>query len=303
MQKTSERGRELIKQFEGKRNIAYRDVAGIWTIGYGHTGPEIAKGMKITDARADALLELDLARFEQGVSRLVGPCDQAYFDALVSLAYNIGLKSFAGSSVLRWHKRGDEEKAAQSFALWCKARVGGKLTVVPGLVRRRAAEASMYREGDFANVTQARPIAMAPLTEKQVELGLEAIPESALVPEKPGSLPDLATSGRIIRPTIGAPAAGGLAYTAIEAVNGNADQAAQVDAVQGQLQHADTVGQAVDPGVVAAKLEQAKEVAVQHHDLIAGLDWKLVAIVLAAIVFGVFIHAIYAGYTARTGDR
>lgn len=64
--------------------------------------------------------------------------------ALVSLAYNIGVDALAGSTVLRRHNAGDREGAAHAFAMWNKARVNGRLRVLPGLVKRRAAEAALY---------------------------------------------------------------------------------------------------------------------------------------------------------------
>jgi lysozyme len=303
-QTTSQRGRDLITQFEGLRLVAYRDVAGIWTIGYGHTGPDVVPGLRITKARALELLAQDLRRFERGVTQVVGQADQEHFDALVSLAYNIGLANFAKSSVVRWHNRGDEAKAANSFGLWVKARVKGKLTVVSGLVRRRAAEASMYREGDFADVHADKPIAMAQLSTAQIAAGVESPPESALKPETPGGLIDMAKSGRVVRTAITAPAAGGLAVSAIEAQDA-APASVTADAISGveaSLHQADAVGASVDPGVVAEHLDRVKGIAEQAH-AVGGIDWKIISIVLAAVIVGVCLHAVYAAWTARTGDR
>jgi lysozyme len=64
------------------------------------------------------------------------------FDAMVSLAFNVGIGAFLRSSVLRLHLAGDHRRAAEAFGLWNKA--GGK--ILPGLVRRRTAEANLYRE-------------------------------------------------------------------------------------------------------------------------------------------------------------
>lgn len=303
-QTTSQRGRDLIMQFEGLRLVAYRDVAGIWTIGYGHTGPDVVPGQRISKLRASQLLAQDLRKFERGVTQVVGTADQEHFDAMVSLAYNIGLRAFAKSSVARWHNRGDEAKAANAFGLWVKARVKGKLTIVSGLVRRRAAEASMYREGDFADVRADKPVAMVELTQTQIAAGVESQPESALKPETPGSLVDLARSGRVVRTAITAPAAGGLAVSAIEAQN-DAPASVAADAISGveaSLNQADAVGATVDPGIVADHLERVKGIAEQAH-AVGGVDWKLISIILAAVIVGVCLHAVYAAWTARTGDR
>jgi lysozyme len=140
--KINRAGLDLIKDFEGLRLVGYRCPAGIPTIGYGHTGPEVRVGQRITQAQADAYLANDLARFERGVQQALGetPITENEFAAMVSLAYNIGLGGFGKSSVLRHHKVGHRLRAATSFLLWVKA--AGK--TLPGLVRRRNAERKLY---------------------------------------------------------------------------------------------------------------------------------------------------------------
>ena len=136
----SERGLDLIRRFEGLRQGAYRCPAGIWTIGYGHTGPDVRKDLTISKEEADALLRADVARFEAGVRRIAGACTQGQFDALVSFAFNLGLGALMSSTLLRKHKAGDRDGAAEQFGRWVHA--GGRK--LPGLVRRRAAEAALY---------------------------------------------------------------------------------------------------------------------------------------------------------------
>lgn len=136
-------GLALIKSFEGCRLTAYRCPAGVWTIGYGSTGAHVREGMTISPERAEALLRGDLARFEAAVAKAVPAATQNQFDAMVSLAFNIGVAAFAKSTVARKAKAGDHAGAAAAFSLWNKA--GGK--VLPGLTRRRAAEAELYRKG------------------------------------------------------------------------------------------------------------------------------------------------------------
>jgi len=135
-------GLALIKQFEGLRLQAYLCPAKVWTIGYGSTGPHVRPGMAITEAEAEALLLRDLDRFEDAVAKAAPRAPQAMFDAMVSLAFNVGIGAFLRSSVLRLHLAGDHRRAAEAFGLWNKA--GGK--ILPGLVRRRTAEANLYRE-------------------------------------------------------------------------------------------------------------------------------------------------------------
>lgn len=135
-------GLDLIKSFEGLELKAYLCPAKVWTIGYGSTGPHVKQGMVITEAEAEALLRKDLARFEASVAKAVPNATQSQFDAMVSLAFNIGTAGFEKSTVARKAAAGDHSGAAAAFALWNKG--GGK--VLTGLVRRREAEANLYRK-------------------------------------------------------------------------------------------------------------------------------------------------------------
>lgn len=134
-------GLALIQQFEGLRLDAYLCPAGVWTIGYGSTGPHVKPGMKITKDRAIQLLDADLDRFEEAVNKLAPKATQNQFDAMVALAFNIGIGAFSRSSVLRYHTQGDQKRAAGAFMLFVKA--GGK--VLQGLVNRRNAERKLYQ--------------------------------------------------------------------------------------------------------------------------------------------------------------
>ena len=112
-----------------------------WTIGWGATGPCIGPGSVWTQQQCDARLESDVARHARDVAFALGdaPTTQAQFDALVSFHYNTG--AIARSTLLRRHLAGDYRAAAEEFARWNRA--GGR--VLKGLVRRRAAEARLYR--------------------------------------------------------------------------------------------------------------------------------------------------------------
>lgn len=141
----SQRGIELIKQFEGLRLTAYADPVGIWTIGYGTTRDEHARqiqpGMTITAAEAEGLLMKDLTHFEIHVNRLVTvDVNQNQFDALMSFTYNVGVKAFSESTLLKLLNRGNTEGAAKQFTRWTQAN--GK--VLPGLTRRREAERDLF---------------------------------------------------------------------------------------------------------------------------------------------------------------
>ena len=141
----SERGIALLKQFEGLELEAYQDIAGIWTIGYGHTGGDVEPGMRITEREAEALLRKDLKSRENAVDRLVNvPVNQNEFDALVSFVYNVGISALGKSTALKRLNRGDRFGAADAITWWNKATVGGVLRPVMGLTRRRASEKALF---------------------------------------------------------------------------------------------------------------------------------------------------------------
>ena len=143
--KTSENGVELIKRFEGLELEAYQDIAGIWTIGYGHTGPDVEPGMKLTEREAEQLLRKDLKPREQAVESAVKvSLNQNEFDALVSFVYNVGASAFRSSTALKRLNRGDRLGAADALTWWNKATVSGVLREVLGLTRRRAAEKALF---------------------------------------------------------------------------------------------------------------------------------------------------------------
>ena len=142
----NQEGLNLIKASEGLSKIAYQDVAGIWTIGYGHT-KGVKEGMTITEEEAEKLLLKDLTDAERIVNRQFPVhLNENQYSALVSLAFNIGedwiLKSTVRRKLIGYVP--DYPAAADAFRLFNKARVNGKLTVVDGLVRRREAERALF---------------------------------------------------------------------------------------------------------------------------------------------------------------
>ena len=182
--KISPRGLALIKEFEGFRGKAYLCPAGVPTIGYGSTKgvtmDDVRRGRTITRAQAEKLLIEHLEEYERGVEAAckVEP-NQNQFDALVSFAYNVGVAAMRGSSVIKAHNRSDFNAAARAFGLWTKARVNGKLTELPGLVRRRAAEAALYLEPVAKAPTAAPTDAQDAPTEATVDM------PQAVEPERP----------------------------------------------------------------------------------------------------------------------
>lgn len=144
-QTINQAGIDLIKSFESCALTAYRDVKGIWTIGYGHIAG-VTRGMQITQGQADQFLRADLSSAEGAVNHGVGPAPTTpnQFAAMVSLCFNIGNGAFAGSTVLRDHRAGNHQGAADAFLMWNKATINGVLQPVAGLTRRRTAEKALY---------------------------------------------------------------------------------------------------------------------------------------------------------------
>lgn len=137
--KISENGLSLIKKFEGCRLVAYKAVSTekYYTIGYGHYGSDVTKGMRITQAKADALLVQDLAKFEAKVNKYMSKYNfnQNQFDALVSFAYNVG--SIDGLTA-----NGTRTIAQISAKFTAYNKSGGK--VLSGLTKRRNAEKKLF---------------------------------------------------------------------------------------------------------------------------------------------------------------
>lgn len=134
--KTSQKGIDLIKSFEGCRLTAYKDPVGILTIGYGHT-KGVTEGMKITQAQANAYLLEDLEMAEAAVSNKAYEWNQNEFDALVSFTFNCGSGNL--TKLVKSSKRTKEEISA---ALLLYNKAGGK--VMAGLTRRRKAEKELF---------------------------------------------------------------------------------------------------------------------------------------------------------------
>lgn len=133
----SEKGLNLIKEFEGCYLEAYKCPSHVWTIGWGHTG-DVYEGQKITQEEADNLLKSDMVEYENYVnncSELTFKPNQSQFDALVSFTYNCGL-----GALNTLVKNRDVNTVADKMLLY----VNGSDGVLPGLVRRRKAERELF---------------------------------------------------------------------------------------------------------------------------------------------------------------
>ena len=147
-------GKALIRKWEGchKRRAdgrydAYPDPGGAdghpWTIGWGSTGPGIAKGTVWTRAQCDARFDADLQRYAAEVERALegAPTTQAQFDALVSFHYNTG--AIFRATLTKKHRAGDHAGATREFARW----IYNDRSPLAGLVRRRREEAALFSSG------------------------------------------------------------------------------------------------------------------------------------------------------------
>lgn len=162
---TSDRGIELIKKLEGCVLETYECTAGVLTIGYGHTGKDVIKGMVITQEKAEALLKEDLKKFEEAVEKCVKvEINQNQFDALVSFAYNVGSGSLSKSTLLKKLNAGDYEGAAEQFLLWNKATVNGVKKELEGLTERREKERELFLNHSILEATNDVPEGAATVT-------------------------------------------------------------------------------------------------------------------------------------------
>ena len=172
---TSAAGRAALMAREGCRLEAYRDSVGVPTIGVGHTGraspPMVAMGMTISRAEADAIFAGDLAPFEAAVDRATpASTGTNQFDACVSLAFNIGVRGFIGSTVVHKLVAGDVSGAADAFLMWEHP---------PELRQRREAERAQFLRSDADDQPKApalirRPVAGPHLLPAQPPLGFWA---------------------------------------------------------------------------------------------------------------------------------
>ena len=133
---------DLVKSEEGFSATPYKDVAGVWTIGYGHTGVGVKDWPPMPESEAAELLAATLRYFESGVRKLVRvPLTRLQLVALTSFAYNLGLGALGRSTLLRLLNAGDYEGAAAEFRKW--RRAGG--AIQPGLLTRRGKEEMLFR--------------------------------------------------------------------------------------------------------------------------------------------------------------
>lgn len=140
----SKQGLQLTEDFEGLELTAYQDQGGVWTIGYGHTGHDVYKGLTTTQEIAEQLLLHDVSTAELAVKRFVKVAlEQHEYDAIVDFTFNLGAGRLAASTLLKKLNVGDKIGAALEFNKW--DRVAGKVS--KGLARRRMSEDELFVHG------------------------------------------------------------------------------------------------------------------------------------------------------------
>lgn len=140
----------FIKGWESCRLTPYRDQAGKWTVGWGHLmHAKDNRTQTITQDEADALFDLELAATANAISDMLVPISQPQFDAVLSLAYNIGIDAFAHSTLRRMLDTDNYDGAADQFPRWCHITVNGTLQVSQGLLKRRQAERAIFVNGNY----------------------------------------------------------------------------------------------------------------------------------------------------------
>jgi lysozyme len=170
---------DLVRKWEGFKARAYYCPAGVLTIGFGTTnraqlpGVRITEGLEITRAQGEEWLRAGLEKFGASIRPLItAPINENEFGAFVSLAYNIGIGGFRGSSALRHFNAGDKAKAAAAIKLWNKATVNGKRQVLRGLVNRREEEVALFLKPVVSQPLASKPVVnhKDPIRERQSPL-------------------------------------------------------------------------------------------------------------------------------------
>lgn len=156
---------DLVKQWEGLRLSAYRDVAGVVTIGYGHTGSDVYMGLTITEAQAEQFLRQDLATASLAVMSGVSVVlTDNQFGALSSFVLNVGGTAFRSSTLLKKLNKGDYAAVTTELTKWNKiTNSDGKKVVSPGLTNRRAAEIGLWSKGSYVASSSAPTSSPSPV--------------------------------------------------------------------------------------------------------------------------------------------
>ncbi len=144
--KLNQQGIDLIKKFEGCYLKATRCPAGVWTIGYGHTGGVLPSHTLENEQAAMDLLMDDLDIVQNRLTHTLGKSilNENQYSALVSFVFNCGTNAFRRSTMYRCIKERKMKEAADALLMWNKATVNGEKIELKGLTRRRKAERELF---------------------------------------------------------------------------------------------------------------------------------------------------------------
>lgn len=164
--KISPKGSSFIKQHEGKVLRAYKDTAGIWTIGYGHTSaagpPNVTPNMRLTSNEVNKLFNHDIQKYANDIITTFPTKNQNIFDGSVSFHYNTG--AIAKASWVKLFKSGADRRSEISLNKW--VRSGGKIT--PGLVRRRREEADIIFRNKYPAIQRGANIVRVTIQDQEI---------------------------------------------------------------------------------------------------------------------------------------
>jgi GH24 family phage-related lysozyme (muramidase) len=139
----------FLKNQEGLRLKSYADSAGVWTIGYGHTGPEVVRGMAISEPMAERLLKQDVVEAAAILADRISPgvleeLNEQQYAALLSFAFNVGADPKWRIWDVLERKAFDTVPAHLSQFRFARDPNSGRQRELKGLVRRRADEAALW---------------------------------------------------------------------------------------------------------------------------------------------------------------
>lgn len=141
----------LIKNFEGLKLTSYKDIGGVWTIGYGTTynykyKRPVQQDDEINEATALNWLKIEINKKKDNIKKFIKVAiNNNQLDSLISLSYNIGETALKNSTLLKLLNAGkDKVIVANEFMKWNKAKVNGKLQVIEGLTKRRELEKKLF---------------------------------------------------------------------------------------------------------------------------------------------------------------
>jgi lysozyme len=129
----------LAREFEGCRLDAYQDIAGVWTIGYGHTGKDVYAGLVWTQAQADEALDHDIQAAQSLLLMYSPTVTGGTLDALTDFVFNLGIGNYRTSTLCKEVNAGNWNAVKTELLNWDHSNGA----VVPGLLRRREAEAAL----------------------------------------------------------------------------------------------------------------------------------------------------------------